>query len=91
MCKNTSAPQRRGDNGTELTIATILVAWTLYVNWNSLGSRHSDKPEITQCVETELVHYRPVKSVLLDNDWDENFVVYSGHFYRGLCNMRFQE
>lgn len=67
MCK-TSVPQWCRGKSNELATETVLVAWTVFVNWNLLCSKQCDRAEPTGGEETKLVHDFSVKSVLHKND-----------------------
>lgn len=88
MCRK-SAPQWGGGEGHDLSIENVLVAWTVCVNWNSLGRHPRDKVEMTQRWETKQVYDLSVKSVLFENDRDEDVCVHRRHSNRQRGNLHF--
>lgn len=75
------ATQSIGHYGREPTPENVLVAWTVYVNWDSVGSQQCDNAEMMQRGRFKLVRNLPVKFVLFESDRDENVGVPRGRFY----------
>lgn len=80
MCSN-SAPQWCGDKGNLPTTKNVLVAWTVYINRNSLRSPLRKTVEMTQEGDTKLVHDLPVNILPFENDRDGNVRVCAGGIF----------